>query len=467
MSLLGQRLRQEREARGLALLQVELDTRIRANVLQALEDGESENLPPEPFLRGLIRSYANYLRIDPQEMLDLYAADTIPSAAPAPRGTFVKRPTAAPRPPATRPPGADGARGKVAAHSEPPAAPIHAPTEPASSTPLPTSMPEPVARRRLPLAPPSPKPKKPVLPIVKSPLPPSLPPETLPPPETLAPEPTAITETVLVPIAETPIESKIEHVPAASRRARPMRLPRNVLGMPAPAAILFAIAVVFAFLACGLIATTRLAPTVATLVASQRTATPTLVARTATPTGVPGASPTGVPTIAATAPPFATVSGNITPVPAATATPRSAPAGTTALNLEIQATQAITVQVGIDGLMVFNGPMAPSASSSWSAKETLYLRVENLVGATVLFNGRKQGALNFGERSIFERQWVLNAGGKLVGATPQRPTNIVPTATPAPPISISSVPAPISAPTSTPTPSRTPAGPTPTLTPFS
>ena len=83
MSLLGERLRQVREARGISPLQVEIETRIRANVIQALEEGDFESLPPEPFLRGLIRSYSNYLGVDSQEMLDLYVADFTP-ALPVP-----------------------------------------------------------------------------------------------------------------------------------------------------------------------------------------------------------------------------------------------------------------------------------------------------------------------------------------------------------------------------------------------
>ena len=470
MSLLGQRLQQEREARGLALLQVELDTRIRANVLQALEDGELEKLPPEPFLRGLIRSYANYLRIDPQEMLDLYAADTIPAPAAAPRGHFVRRPSAAPHPPAVRPPSFDEARANTQTEIERPAEPVQPPPEPTKSTPLPSSVPEPLLRRRLPLAPPSPKPKKPVLPIPKTSPPPSLPPETLPPPERLAPEPTAITETVLVPVADIALEPMPESVPAAARRPRSIRLPRRILGMPVPSAILFGIAIVFGLLALGLFASSRLVPTVVSFVAGQPTATLTRIPRTATPTGVPGATPTSVHTIAATAPPFATLVGNPTPGPSVKATPLRT---TTNLNLDIAATQLVTVQVGIDGLMVFNGPMTPSTSQSWSAKESLYVRVENFVGAAVSFNGKKQGALNFGERSLFERQWVLNPGGKVVAVTPQRPSNTAPTATPAP-ISISSNPLPTvtaspaatNTPTSTPAPTKTPSGPTRTLTPF-
>ena len=66
ISFLGERLRQAREARGVSPIQVEIDTRIRANVIQALEQGDFESLPPEPFLRGLIRSYATYLGADPE-----------------------------------------------------------------------------------------------------------------------------------------------------------------------------------------------------------------------------------------------------------------------------------------------------------------------------------------------------------------------------------------------------------------
>ena len=64
MSLLGERLRQAREQRGVAPLHAEMDTRIRAAVIQALEQGHYENLPPEPFLRGLIRTYSAYLGLD-------------------------------------------------------------------------------------------------------------------------------------------------------------------------------------------------------------------------------------------------------------------------------------------------------------------------------------------------------------------------------------------------------------------
>src|SRR3990172_2128801 len=84
MSLLGERLRHAREARGIASLQVEIDTRILASLIEDLEQGNFENLPPEPFLRGLIRIYATYLGLDTEEMLGLLRTDLTPPPPPPP-----------------------------------------------------------------------------------------------------------------------------------------------------------------------------------------------------------------------------------------------------------------------------------------------------------------------------------------------------------------------------------------------
>jgi hypothetical protein len=218
---------------------------------------------------------------------------------------------------------------------------------------------------------------------------------------------------------------------------------------------LFAIAVVFGTLACGLFGYTRVVPAALSIASAPKTMTPTRVVRTATPTTIPGATPTGVPIIAATAPPFESAAGNPTSSPTAKSAMTRTVDGTAALNLDIEATLPITVQVGIDGALVFNGPMAPSSSLSWSGKESLYLRVENLPGATVSFNGRKQLALNFGERSLFVRQWIVNSAGKIVAVTPVAPTAVTRT-----PLPISASPSPTPAPaTPTPLPTR------PTVTP--
>ncbi len=501
MSLLGKRLREERQARGLPFLQIELDTRIRANIIQSLEEGDLENLPPEPFLRGLIRSYANYLRINPQELLDLYEADTAPVPPASPLSHA--RPVAAPHTAALRPELDQPADARPATTSSsktwvrvpeenppPPPSPSRSGSGPAafrgepSARPAqadysrqPPSVPEPLAptsqdpltrlRRRLPLAPPSPKPKNPVLPSGRDHnAPPSLPPETLPPPERLE-RPTAIPKRP-VPAREPPAatmetsEQGPEPGPPAQAELAPIARSRggwpiNLSQVPRSSIILMSIAIVSGLLACGLFSFTRVAPAILSIAANP-TATPTRLAPTAAPTSLPGTSPTSIPTIAATAPPFTPVP--IVVQPTAKATPRrTVEAGSTQLNLDIDATQVITAQIGIDGAIVFHGPIAAGQSQSWSARESLYMRVENPKGASIRFNTKSILALNYGERSLIERQWVWK-DGKVVATTPVPPPTPKPGAG-QPAISLPTVP-----PAATPLPTK-PLVPTPTLTPYS
>lgn len=432
MPLLGQRLRQAREARGITPLQVEIDTRIRANVIQALEAGDLANLPPEPFLRGLIRSYANYLRVDVQESLDLYAVDALARAVPPPppsRSFALKKPPTpaqpTPQPPASQPVGFNKPLTPPPAKPATPHRDLSAPVAFLSSRPGPVA---PTPQRAAPMVPPSPKPT--LAPTAASVLAiPSAPPETL---------------GSSAPVADTHAHSE------QSRGTRQRFL--------WPAGILLGLVIILGCLACGVLAYTQLQPAVSSLIAAQRTALPTHVLPTASPTSVPGAGPTSVPTLAATAPPFATFPGNPSPTPKVT--PRRTLETVSGLNLDIDATQAITVQVGVDGVLVFNGPMAPGSSRSWSAKESLYLRIENFIGATVLFNGKKLGPVNFAERSLFERQWILNPNGKPVGAAPLALATATLTATTPGQV-------PTATRTSTPQIKNTVTPPTPTLTPFS
>jgi hypothetical protein len=133
-----------------------------------------------------------------------------------------------------------------------------------------------------------------------------------------------------------------------------------------------------------------------------------------------------VPTLAVTAAPFATFPGNRTPTAQIAA--RRTPEATGGLNLDVDVTQTITIQVGIDGVMAFSGQMQPGDSRLWSATNTLYVRVENPRGATLSFNGNTKwfGARTFAERSVMERQWTLNDKGTPISVAPVAP----PTATP-------------------------------------
>jgi cytoskeleton protein RodZ len=422
MSLLGERLRQAREARGISPLQVEIDTRIRANVILALEEGDFESLPPEPFLRGLIRSYSNYLGVDPQEMLDLYVADFTPATPPSAQHPLLsKKPPAPPPQPRTipepiKPPTPPAPPSPVAApaSSPQPSTIIPEPTQP----PAPPAPPTPVAAP----APAQPPPSAEV--AIAAPPPPSLP-EALAPPERLERSEPAAESTDVVPF--------LAHI---TRRA-----------LPLPVIALVVVAVILTCIAGTLVAITKVGPAVVALASGGRTATPTLTLATRTPTLRPGAGPTSIPTLPVTAAPFATFPGNPTatlPVPA-----RRTPEADSGMNLDVQVSQTITIQVGIDGVMVFNGPMPPGASNSWSAKDTLYVRVENPRGATLSVNGNTKlfGARNYAERSVIERQWTLNDKGTPVSVAPVAP------AAPSTPVSSQTAP-PV-----TPSPS-------PTLTPF-
>ncbi|MCC7365404.1 MAG: helix-turn-helix domain-containing protein [Dehalococcoidia bacterium] len=69
MARIGTTLRDARLARGISIDQAAQDTRISARFLEALEDEAFEQLPAPVYVRGFLRSYANYLRVDPVPLL--------------------------------------------------------------------------------------------------------------------------------------------------------------------------------------------------------------------------------------------------------------------------------------------------------------------------------------------------------------------------------------------------------------
>ncbi len=65
MPTLGEVLRDARFRLGLSLEQVSAETRVRKKVLAALEEGDYTALPAPVYARGFIKTYAEYLGIDP------------------------------------------------------------------------------------------------------------------------------------------------------------------------------------------------------------------------------------------------------------------------------------------------------------------------------------------------------------------------------------------------------------------
>ncbi len=69
---IGHSLREARVRQGLDYPQVELATKIRAKYIRALEEEEFAVLPPGTYIKGFMRSYAEFLGLDGQLYVDEY-----------------------------------------------------------------------------------------------------------------------------------------------------------------------------------------------------------------------------------------------------------------------------------------------------------------------------------------------------------------------------------------------------------
>jgi cytoskeleton protein RodZ len=68
----GSYLKHERELRGVPLEEISGATKIHIRFLRALEENKFDELPGEVFIRGYIRSYANIIGSDVEEVLNIY-----------------------------------------------------------------------------------------------------------------------------------------------------------------------------------------------------------------------------------------------------------------------------------------------------------------------------------------------------------------------------------------------------------
>lgn len=96
MKKTGQLLKDKRESAKLSLSEVALATKINPKILTAIENGDEKGLPAKTFLRGFLRSYALYLKMDVDEVLRSYQEEMGGSApAIAQEAPKVANPTAA------------------------------------------------------------------------------------------------------------------------------------------------------------------------------------------------------------------------------------------------------------------------------------------------------------------------------------------------------------------------------------
>lgn len=81
MSDLGQLLKKARLDKGISLDQLEESTKIRKRYLEAIEEGDYKVLPGSFYVRAFIKSYAETVGLDPNDVLSMYG-NAIPAPAP-------------------------------------------------------------------------------------------------------------------------------------------------------------------------------------------------------------------------------------------------------------------------------------------------------------------------------------------------------------------------------------------------
>lgn len=69
---LGKYLKNQRESKKISLREVSKNTRVRENLLRAIEEDQYHLLPAATYIKGFLFAYAKYLRIDPHDVLLRY-----------------------------------------------------------------------------------------------------------------------------------------------------------------------------------------------------------------------------------------------------------------------------------------------------------------------------------------------------------------------------------------------------------
>jgi hypothetical protein len=76
---IGNSLRTARERQGLGYPEIELATKIRSKYIRALEEEDFTAIPGDAYIRGFLRTYADYLGLDGEVYVDEYASRNISS----------------------------------------------------------------------------------------------------------------------------------------------------------------------------------------------------------------------------------------------------------------------------------------------------------------------------------------------------------------------------------------------------
>lgn len=82
MRTIGQILKEEREKKFYTLDEIEKATKIRKELLEALEQGQYEKLPPPTFIQGFIKNYGKFLGLNSEKLLAVFRREFSESKNP-------------------------------------------------------------------------------------------------------------------------------------------------------------------------------------------------------------------------------------------------------------------------------------------------------------------------------------------------------------------------------------------------
>lgn len=82
MRTVGQVLKEEREKKFYTLDEIEKITKIRKELLEALEAGQYQKLPPPTFVQGFIKNYGKFLGLNSEKLLAIFRREFSESKNP-------------------------------------------------------------------------------------------------------------------------------------------------------------------------------------------------------------------------------------------------------------------------------------------------------------------------------------------------------------------------------------------------
>jgi cytoskeletal protein RodZ len=74
---LGQKFKMMRGRKKASLIDAEIETKIRAKYLEAMENGSLNELPADAYTKGFVLRYANYLGMDGKKAVDEYRSERV------------------------------------------------------------------------------------------------------------------------------------------------------------------------------------------------------------------------------------------------------------------------------------------------------------------------------------------------------------------------------------------------------